>query len=73
MHDAGENQTQETTAAMALIAEIEPTFYDYENQAWVKAGKYVRCGHPETMDCRCYGKIHEGENYVIQSDNDRRI
>ena len=24
--------------AMALIDEIEPTFYDYENQAWVKNG-----------------------------------
>lgn len=35
--------------------------YDYENQAWVKNGKYVRCGHPENMACNCYGKIHEGE------------
>ena len=35
--------------------------YDYDNQAWVKDGKYVRCGHPESMDCRCYGKTHEGQ------------
>ncbi len=35
--------------------------YDYENQAWVKNGKYVRCGHPESMQCSCYGRIHEGE------------
>ena len=35
--------------------------YDYKNQAWVKNGKYLRCSHPETMDCGCYGKIHEGE------------
>ena len=35
--------------------------YDYDNQAWVKDGLYVRCGHPENMDCGCYGKEHEGE------------
>lgn len=35
--------------------------YDYENQAWVLHGKYVRCGHPESMNCRCYGKLNEGE------------
>lgn len=35
--------------------------YDYENQAWVKDGKYVRCGHPDSMNCNCFGKIHEGE------------
>jgi hypothetical protein len=35
--------------------------YDYDHQAWTQEGRYVRCGHPETMDCRCYGKEHEGE------------
>lgn len=35
--------------------------HDYENQAWVVAGKYVRCGHPESMDCGCYGREHEGK------------
>ena len=35
--------------------------YDYDNQAWVKNGRYVRCGHPENMPCRCYGRKHEGE------------
>ena len=35
--------------------------YDYENQAWVINGKYIRCGHPESMDCKCYGKECEGE------------
>ena len=35
--------------------------YDYENQAWVIEGKYVRCGHPKKMSCRCYGKAHKGE------------
>ena len=35
--------------------------YDYDNQAWVKNGLYVRCGHPENVNCNCYGKRHEGE------------
>ncbi len=35
--------------------------YDYDNQAWVQNGVYVRCGHPDAMGCRCYGKLHEGE------------
>ena len=38
-------------------------FYDYKNQAWVVDGKYIRCGHPDSMDCNCYGKLHEGEDY----------
>ena len=36
--------------------------YDYTNQAWVVDGKYQRCGHPQDMDCACYGKIHQGES-----------
>ncbi len=35
-------------------------WFDYTNQAWVRDGKYIRCGHPETMNCKCYGKLHEG-------------
>lgn len=35
--------------------------YDYEKQAWVVNGKYIRCGHPDSINCRCYGKLHEGE------------
>ena len=37
------------------------TGYDYTNQAWVKNGKYVRCGHPDNMGCSCYGKLNEGK------------
>ena len=33
--------------------------FDYERQAWVVNGLYVRCGHPGS--CACYGKLHEGE------------
>ncbi len=36
--------------------------FDYVNQAWVRDGKYVRCGHPDTMNCDCYGRLHEGES-----------
>ena len=34
--------------------------YDYINQAWIRDGKYQRCGH--RGNCRiCYGTRHEGE------------
>ena len=33
--------------------------YDYDRQAWVVDGRYVRCGHLD--DCDCYGRLHEGE------------
>ena len=39
--------------------------YDYENQAWVQDGKYINCGHPEDMNCECYGRLHEGEETDI--------
>jgi len=35
--------------------------YDYNHQAWVVNGRYVRCNHPEAMKCGCYGRIHEDE------------
>jgi hypothetical protein len=35
--------------------------FDYTRQAWVVDGKYVCCGHPETMNCGCFGKEHAGE------------
>ncbi len=34
--------------------------YDYDLQCWVKNGKVMRCGHPETMKCTCNGRIYEG-------------
>ena len=37
------------------------TAYDYANQAWVVDGRYVACAHPESMQCKCYGKLHAGE------------
>jgi hypothetical protein len=35
--------------------------YDYTNQAWVIDGRYVACGHPQSMDCGCFGRVHAGE------------
>jgi hypothetical protein len=44
--------------------------YDYKNQAWVENGVYIRCGHPESMDCGCYGRLHAGEPVNHQQDSD---
>jgi hypothetical protein len=38
------------------------TQYDYDNQAWVVNGKYENCAHPASMECGCYGRLHQGEN-----------
>src|ERR1700686_2176809 len=35
--------------------------YDYRNQAWLLDGKYVSCSHPAEMDCKCFGRVHSGE------------
>lgn len=35
--------------------------FDYQNQAWIQDGRYLRCGHPEDMPCQCYGRLYEGE------------
>lgn len=42
--------------------------YDYNNQAWVRDGKYVACGHPDDMECTCYGRVHEGEPCEVRGD-----
>lgn len=49
------------TETARRLPSTEATRYDYERQAWVVAGRYVRCAHPESMDCGCYGRVHEGE------------
>jgi hypothetical protein len=38
--------------------------YDYDNQAWYQNGVYIACGHPEDMDCNCYGKINAGKAVI---------
>ena len=37
------------------------TQYDYDNQAWIVNGVYAKCYHPASMNCQCYGRLHEGE------------
>jgi hypothetical protein len=32
--------------------------YDYDNQAWVENGVYLRCSHKDA--CGCFGKRMEG-------------
>ena len=35
--------------------------FDYENQAWVLNGVYVKCGH--LINCNCYGTKNAGKKY----------
>ena len=44
--------------------------FDYERQAWVKDGRYVRCGHPEAMRCGCYGREYEGQESEHDAEHD---
>jgi hypothetical protein len=36
--------------------------FDYDRQCWVEDYMILRCGHPETMDCGCFGKLYEGKD-----------
>jgi hypothetical protein len=40
-------------------------YYDYDNQCWVVEGKIQDCAHLETMNCKCYGRLHAGETATI--------
>ena len=40
--------------------------FDYENQAWVLSGRYIDCGHPDNMNCGCYGRLHIGETPPVE-------
>ena len=42
--------------------------FDYENQVWIKGGRYRDCGHPKHMNCECFGRNHKGERAVITKD-----
>ena len=48
-------------ALTQLAAEQLLNGFDYKNQALVRNGRYVRCGHPASMNCVCYGRLHQGE------------
>lgn len=36
-------------------------YFDYDHQAWVRNGRYIRCGHSAEYNCQCYGRLHAGE------------
>ena len=42
--------------------------FDYENQAWVRNGRYERCGHPENMKCSCHGRKYENDRVELHYD-----
>jgi len=46
--------------------------FDYEHQAWVRYGVYLRCAHPRDMACRCYGKLHAGESSMVAKEKCQR-
>ena len=35
--------------------------FSYEHQCWIINFVVQRCGHPESMGCKCFGRIHEGQ------------
>ncbi len=48
--------------------------FDYENQAWVKDGRYLRCGHPDSMPCGCFGREHAGSPVRVSVETiDREV
>ena len=50
-----------TVADLGAQDAAEHISFDYTRQAWVVDGRYMRCGHHESMNCACYGKVHAGE------------
>ena len=61
----GRSYGKSAAARQAYIAARERgedvSTFDYQCQAWLLNGIFVRCAHPVSMNCSCYGKIHEGE------------
>jgi hypothetical protein len=39
--------------------------FDYENQVWIKGGKYQDCGHPKHMNCKCFGRLNKNKKVII--------
>jgi len=41
-----------------------PVKFDYTHQSWLRDSgdglRYTRCGHPESKNCDCFGKVFEG-------------
>ena len=58
--------TAEAAGGQSCCRPGSPRF-DYDKQVWIVDGKYVRCGHPEEMNCKCYGREHAGEDAICQT------
>lgn len=39
--------------------------YSYRYRCWIRDYTVERCGHPEAMDCGCYGRQHAGERIAV--------
>lgn len=61
-----------TTADQFNADGILQNGFDYQNQAWVVNGKYVACGHPASMECDCFGRLHAGEPVEINNSTAHR-
>lgn len=57
-------KSQDRAQKQDSIAKKEGVYFDYPRQAWVLNGRYIKCGHPDEMNCTCYGKLHEGEEAI---------
>jgi hypothetical protein len=60
MQRHNESYRKEVGYLMRMSSNTALNGYDYDKQAWYQNGVYIRCGHPEAMDCNCFGKINEG-------------
>lgn len=54
------NMSRESSNDMTPFGIIRNGF-SYRRQCWIKDFIIQRCGHPETMDCGCFGRVHAGE------------
>jgi hypothetical protein len=50
-----------SATAQRTPADSDAARFDYALQAWIVDGRYQRCGHPDTIACDCYGRLHAGE------------
>ena len=68
--ELGENEAEAEFRVREIMETIEThqreIQYDYENQAWILNGLYQACAHPASMNCRCYGKLHAGEQAPLR-------
>jgi hypothetical protein len=64
--------SSETASEEIYVNDVLVNGFDYQNQAWVENGLYVRCAHPNHIECRCYGRMHEGEASLATFTTDKR-